>query len=61
MILYSEIYHIILNRVILILLGYEGNYRINNQIQSCVYNKIPYSIKELKEDIYQFKQYSIEE
>ena len=46
-----------MNRVILIILGYDGNYYINNKIQPKVRNKLPYSFKELKKDIFQIKSY----
>lgn len=60
MVVYSEVYHVIMNRVILILLGYDGKYYMKDLIQSNIHNKLPYSIKELKEDIYQFKYFSEE-
>ena len=61
LIIYSELYHIILNRVILILLGYDGEYILENHIQSNVYKALPYSFDEIKDGIYHFKIFSIDE
>lgn len=58
---YAEIYRIILNRVILTLLDYNGDYILNNQIKPIpVKNKLPFSLDELKKDIYEIKYYDTE-
>lgn len=61
MIIYSEVYHVIVNRVILSLLGYDGPYYMNNIIQSKVQKGLFYSFEELKEDIFQIKSYENDE
>lgn len=59
-IIYSKIYHIILNRAILILLDYDGDYILNNQIEPIpIRNKLPYSLEELKNNIFKIKTYNI--
>lgn len=59
--IYVEIYRIILNRVILKLLDYNGDYILNNLIEPIpVTNKLPFSLDELKNDIYEIKYYDTE-
>ena len=59
--IYSEIYRIILNRVILTLLDYNGDYLLNNLIEPIpITNKLPFSLDELKNNIYEIKSYDIE-
>ena len=59
--IYSEIYRIILNRVILTLLDYNGDYILNNFVASIpITNKIPFSLDELKNNIYEIKYYDID-
>lgn len=59
--IYAEIYRIILNRVILTLLDYKGDYILNNLIKHIpVTNKLPFSLDELKNDIFEIKYYDTE-
>lgn len=59
--IYAEIYRIILNRIILTLLDYKGDYILNNLTESIpLKNKIPFSLDELKNNIYEIEFYDIE-
>lgn len=59
--IYSEIYRIILNRVILTLLDYNGDYILNNFVAPIpITNKLPFSLDELKNNIYEIKYYDID-
>ena len=61
LIIYTEIYQILLNRVILTLLGFDGLYHINDFVDPVLISeKIPYSLEELRDDIYQLKTYKID-
>ena len=59
--IYVEIYRIILNRVILKLLDYNGDYILNNFVAPIpITNKLPFSLDELKNNIYEIKYYDID-
>lgn len=61
LIIYTEVYQILLNRVILILLGFDGFYHIHNFVSPIqISEKIPYSLEELRDDIYQLKTYEVD-
>lgn len=61
LIIYTEVYQILLNRVILTLLGFDGLYHINDFVGPVqISEKIPYSLEELRDDIYQLKSYEID-
>lgn len=58
LIVYSKIYQIILNRVILILLNYEGEYLVTNLIKPIlISDKIPYTLKKLRDEVFEIKYY----
>ena len=60
-IIYSEIYRIIINRVILRVLDYNGDYILNNLVEPIpIINKLPFSLDELKNNIFKIKSYDIE-
>ena len=56
----ADVYRIILNRVILLLLDFDGEYVIDKRNHISIYDKIPYSLKEMRDDIYQLESYTIE-
>ena len=56
----ADVYRIILNRVILLLLDYDGEYVINKMNHISIYDKIPYSLEEMRDNIYQLESYTIE-
>lgn len=61
LIIYTEVYRILVNRAILTLLGFEGSYHINDFVEPLkISDKIPYSLEELRDDIYQIKTYDID-
>ncbi len=61
LIIYTEVYKILVNRVILTLLSYDGLYHIHDFISPVqISDKIPYSLEELRDDIYQLKYYDID-
>lgn len=61
LIIYAEVYQIIVNRVILMLLDYEGLYSVHDSVEPmCIYDKIPYSLEELRDEIYEMKYYEID-
>lgn len=61
LIIYTEVYQILVNRTILILFGFEGSYHITDFVEPVqISDKIPYSLEELRDDIYQNKTYDID-
>ena len=56
----ANVYRIILNRVILLLLNFDGEYVIDKMNHTSIYNKIPYSLEEMRDDIYKLESYTIE-
>ena len=61
LIIYTDVYQIIINRVILTLLDYDGLYLIHNSVQPIsIHDKIPYSLEKLRDEIYEIKNYEIE-
>lgn len=60
LIIYTEVYQILVNRVILTLLGFEGLYHVHDSVEPIqISEKIPFSLEELRDDIYQLKTYDI--
>ena len=60
LIVYSKIYQVMLNRVILILLNYEGEYVFTNLIQPIlISDKIPYTLETLRDEVFEIKYYDI--
>lgn len=60
LIIYSKIYQVMLNRVILILLNYEGEYVVTNLIQPIlISDKIPYTLETLRDEVFEIKSYDI--
>lgn len=61
LIIYTEVYQILVNRVILTLLGFDGLYNIHDFAEPVqIADKIPYSLEELRDDIYQLKTFDID-
>lgn len=61
LIIYTEVYQILVNRAILTLLGFEGLYHIHDSVTPVqISDKIPLSLEELRDDIYQLKTYDID-
>lgn len=61
LIIYSEVYQILVNRVILTLLDFDGLYHIHDFVDPVqISQKIPYSIEELRDDVYQLKTYDVD-
>ncbi|MBE6500461.1 MAG: hypothetical protein E7Z80_07970 [Methanobrevibacter thaueri] len=59
LIIYSHIYHTLLNRVILILLDYNREYTITNLIPPIqVSNKIPYTIEKLRDEVFKIRYFN---
>lgn len=56
----ADVYRIILNRVILLLLDFDGEYVIDERNHVSIYDKIPYSLEEMRDDVYQLESYTIE-
>ena len=61
LIIYTEVYQILVNRVILTLLDFDGPYHITDFADPVqISDKIPYSIEELRDNIYRLKTYDID-
>lgn len=61
LIIYAEVYQILVNRAILTLLDFDGLYHINDFVNPLqISQKIPYSLEELRNDVYQLKTYDID-
>lgn len=61
LIIYTEVYQILVNRVILTLLDFDGLYHVHDFAEPVqISDKIPYSLEELRDDIYQLKTYDID-
>lgn len=61
LIIYAEVYQILVNRVILTLLDFDGLYHIHDFVDPVqISQKIPYSIEELRDDVYQLKTYDVD-
>ena len=61
LIIYAEVYQILVNRVILTLLDFDGLYNIHDFVDPVqILEKIPYSLEELRDDVYQLKTYDVD-
>ena len=61
LIIYTEVYQILVNKVILTLLDFDGLYHVHDFAEPVqISDKIPYSLEELRDDIYQLKTYDID-
>ena len=60
LIICADVYRIILNRVILLLLDFDGEYVMDKLNHFPIFNAIPYSLEEMKNDVYQLKSHTIE-
>lgn len=61
LIIYTEVYQILVNRAILTLLHFEGLYHINDFVEPVqLSDKIPYSLEELRDDIFIIETYDID-
>lgn len=61
LIIYADVYQILVNKVILTLLDFDGLYNIHDFVDPVqISQKIPYSLEELRDDVYQFKTYDVD-
>lgn len=61
LIIYAEVYQVLVNRVILTLLDFDGLYNIHDFVDPVqILEKIPYSLEELRDDVYQLKTYDVD-
>lgn len=59
---YSDMYQVLVNRVILTLLDFDGEYIFHNLAEPInISDKISYSIDQLIDNVYQFKSFNVDE